>query len=148
MTGSTIRKLVIGSAVLVVSLPVLFFLTFAYVIRPVAYQGSSMLPAINDGDRMFIQLSFWKPERGDIVAFHYPLDPSKIYIKRIVGMPGEVVEIRDGQVRINGNTVEESYVDPRLNSYVPNTGSIQIAERHYYILGDNRDNSSDSRAWG
>jgi signal peptidase I len=111
-----------------------------------------MLPGIRDGDRLTVER--FGPEdkvevkRGDVIAFRYPADPSKYYLKRLIGMPGETVEIREGAVFINGSRLEEPYVDPKFNATRTSSAPVVIKEHYYYVLGDNRDASSDSRIWG
>lgn len=107
-----------------------------------------MEPALKDGDRIFIDRNIDKLQRGDIVAFHYPIDPTKSYLKRIVGLPGEVVEIRDGKVLVNGTALDEPYVTPANNRALPGRKEIRLPNDTYYVVGDNRDNSNDSRMWG
>jgi signal peptidase I len=87
-------------------------------------------------------------QRGDIIAFRYPQDPSKGYIKRLIGMPGDTVEIRAGEVWVNGVKLTEPYLDPNLNLSRRSLPPVRIPQESYYVLGDNRDNSSDSRIWG
>lgn len=87
-------------------------------------------------------------ERGEIILFRYPIDPEKRYIKRVVGLPRERLDIKDGRVFVNGQLVEESYVDPDNNRQSDISESILIPADHYFVMGDNRDNSSDSRVWG
>jgi signal peptidase I len=80
-----------------------------------------------------------------VVVFRFPLDPSRDFIKRIIGVPGDTVEVRDGTVFINGNALQEDYVQATANyTYAPKT----VPEGHYFVLGDNRRNSFDSHAWG
>jgi len=117
-------------------------------VRPVVFQGTSMLPAINDGDRLLITKEIEPIRRGDIVQFKYPRDPSKFYIKRVVGLPNEVIEIRDGVVLIDGLRLPEEYVHPEYNATKANFSPKRIDESEYFVMGDNRDNSSDSRYWG
>ncbi len=111
-------------------------------------RGSSMTPGIHDGDRILIdQLSyvFSDVERGDIVVLRYPLDPSVDYIKRIVGLPGDEVVLAGGALWVNGERVEEDYVaegDPYTHSFV------RVKPGHFFVLGDNRLHSSDSREFG
>jgi len=119
----------------------------AVVPQPVKVEGVAMLPALRDGDRIFIDRNFDKLERGDIVIFYFPMDQRKSYIKRIIGLPDETVEIREGKVFINGTQLDEPYVDPQLA-----TSHRSLEERlstdQFFVMGDNRDNSSDSRFWG
>lgn len=87
-------------------------------------------------------------KRGDIVIFLFPENQSKSYIKRIVGLPGETIEIKDGKVLINEILIEEPYLNPDYVSEDTMPAPVTIAPDHYFVLGDNRRNSSDSRYWG
>lgn len=118
----------------------------------IVFHGTSMEPNIHDGDRLNVErfdrgVKF-EVKRGDIIAFRYPEDTSKFYIKRLIGLPNETVEIRDGAAFINGSKLEESYVDPKRNQVNIPRPPILVKEHYYYVLGDNRDASSDSRSWG
>lgn len=115
---------------------------------PVKVEGEAMMPALDDGDRIIIERNPGKLERGDIVLFLYPDDPVKSYIKRIVGLPNETVEIRDGKVFINGQPLAEPYIDARLDQSQRSLDAIKLDADSYFVIGDNRDNSSDSRFWG
>lgn len=86
--------------------------------------------------------------RGDIIAFWYPADTSKYYIKRIVALPGETVEILNGEVLVNGARLPEPYVAAKFNTSLHRRAQVTVPPNAYYVLGDNRDNSSDSRQWG
>jgi len=116
--------------------------------QPVKVQGIAMEPALKDGDRILVDKNTDKLKRGDIVVFYFPLDRYKSYIKRVVALPGETVEIRDGKVLINGTNLDEPYVAPENNRVMSNREVIKVPENSFYVLGDNRDNSSDSRTWG
>jgi len=115
-----------------------------------------MLPRLHDGERIFVNKLIyydeyrWAPkiERGDIVVFWFPNDPSKSYIKRVMGLPGDTVEIHEGMVRVNGRDLEEKYLDPRLNLSHRSLTPVYVRPNYYFVMGDNRDNSSDSRIWG
>jgi signal peptidase I len=115
-------------------------------------QGTAMLPTIQDGQRLTLERfdrgAKFEVARGDIVAFWFPDDPSKSYIKRLVGMPGETVEIREGAVFINGRKLDEPYIDSMLNRHSGSRPPAFVKPHYYYVLGDNRDNASDSRIWG
>lgn len=115
---------------------------------PVKILGIAMEPALNDGDRVFITRNPAEFSRGDIVLFHSPDHQTVSYIKRIVGLPGETIEIRQGKVHINGRPLEEPYVDPLNNQALSDVKETRIPTGSYYVLGDNRDNSADSRIWG
>lgn len=117
-------------------------------VQPVRVEGIAMEPALKDGDRIFIDRNVDKLQRGEIVVFYYPNDPRKSYIKRIVGLPGETVEIRDGKVLVNGTAIEEPYVALANNQFMFAPKEIHLPDDAYYVVGDNRDNSSDSRTWG
>jgi signal peptidase I len=117
-------------------------------VKPIKVEGIAMEPALKNGDRLLVDRNVDKLERGDIVTFYYPADPSKSYIKRVVGLPGEAIEIRDGKVLINGNKLDEPYVASENNRVLSGRGEIKIPIDNYYVLGDNRDNSNDSRMWG
>jgi signal peptidase I len=132
------------------SFPILIFslLGSACAPQPVRVEGRAMLPNFNDGDRIIMNRSVGELKRGDVVSFLYPKDKSKWYIKRVIGLPGEKIEIRDGAVYIDGQVLDEPYLDRKYNqtrgTFAPRT----VPENHFYVLGDNRDNSSDSRYWG
>jgi signal peptidase I len=127
-------------------------LMVVFIVQPVKVEGTSMLPRLHDGERIFVNKLIYygvpKLERGDIVVFWYPNDPSKSYIKRVVGLPGETVEVREGRVLINGRVLEETYLDPQLNLSHMNHQPVLVKDHYYFVMGDNRDHSSDSRFWG
>jgi signal peptidase I len=128
----------------------LAFVVIVFLYQPVQVEGTSMMPRLYDHERIFINkfvYRFEPIERGDIVVFHYPLDPSKSYIKRVIGLPGEWVSIHEGSVEINGKPLAEHYVPPSYldhDSYPP----VYVELDHYYVLGDHRESSNDSRVWG
>ena len=127
-------------------------LTVVFIIQPVKVEGTSMLPRLHDGERIFVNklIYYGLPtlQRGDIVVFWFPNDPSKSYIKRVIGLPGETIEERDGHIYINGRELQEPYLDPQRTLKRENKPPIYVQEHYYYVMGDNRDNSSDSRYWG
>jgi signal peptidase I len=131
-------------------------LVVVFIVQPVKVEGTSMLPRLHDGERIFVNKLIyydeyrWAPkiERGDIVVFWFPDDPSKSYIKRVIGMPGETVEVRESTVFINGAILEEKYLDPTENTSPRSQPPVQVKPNYYFVMGDNRDNSSDSRIWG
>ena len=111
-------------------------------------EGYSMEPNLHDGQFLIInKVDYYlhPPERGDVIVFHSPANPRKDFIKRVIGLPGEEVEIREGQVLVNGVGLEETYIAQTSNR---SWGPEVVGESEYFVLGDNRTNSSDSRSWG
>jgi len=136
---------------------VVFILFGVFVAQPVVVEGTSMVPQLHDGERLLVNkliyykfesVSWGHLERGDIVVFWFPNDPDKSYVKRVIGLPGEIVEIRSGRVYIDGTELTESYLDTEHNKSMPTFGAKKVEPHHYFVMGDNRDNSSDSRYWG
>lgn len=125
---------------------------FLFGARTVKFQGTSMLPSIKDGDVLMVvglnSESRRQLNRGDIVVFKFPLDPTKSYIKRLIGLPGDRIEIINGETWLNDSKLTESYLDRRLNLSARSQPLITVPARAYFVMGDNRDNSSDSRIWG
>lgn len=123
-----------------------------FIYQPVRVEGTSMMPALRDHERIFInkftyRFGFGNIERGDMVVFWFPLDPSKSYIKRVIGLPGDVVEIDQGVVIVNGRRLEEDYVPEAYRDYQSRPPE-RVLPGHYYVLGDHRSSSDDSRSWG
>jgi signal peptidase I len=131
----------VGTAIMIV--------VFLY--QPVKVEGTSMLPELRDQERIFVNKFVYRIEeinRKDIVVFWYPKDPSKSYIKRIIGMPGDTVEIKDGVVYLNNKRLKEPYIDPKFIDRSRSYGPVFVEPGHYYVLGDHRNQSNDSRNWG
>lgn len=116
--------------------------------RTVRVEGMAMLPTIKDGERLIINTSHYELKRGDIVLHLYPKDQTKSFIKRIIGLPNETIEIKAGKVFIDGKELEENYLDQTYNQSQTNLTARKIETDSYFVMGDNRDNSSDSRVWG
>lgn len=136
---------------------VVFILFGVFVAQPVVVEGTSMLPQLRDGERLLVNklvyydiksVSWGHIERGDIVVFWFPNDPDKSFVKRVIGLPGEIVEIRAGKVLINNKELNEEYLTDEFNQTLPSFDAQRVDNHHYFVLGDNRDNSSDSRYWG
>ncbi len=153
MSKSTVKEIISWAAVLVLAF-VLGHCLNNYVIMKAEIPSGSMENTLKIGDRVFgfrLAYLFSYPERGDVVMFDFPDDESKLYVKRVIGLPGEVVEIIDGKVYIwqdelgnDKKLLEEEYLKE-----VP-TGSFgpyHVPEGHYFMLGDNRNVSADSRKW-
>ena len=141
-----ITKIVVLALIIV--LPIRYFL-----FQPFFVNGQSMEPNFEDGDYLIVdELSYrlGEPQRGDVIVFNYPNDPSERYIKRIIGLPGETLEIINGKIYIIENG---DYKELNESSYLPSiytSGNMEVTlgDNEYFVLGDNRPASSDSRRWG
>lgn len=132
-------------------------LIVVFIVQPVRVEGQSMMPKLYDQDRIFVNkfiypLREWLGDRepikrGDIVVLLFPDDPSKSYIKRVVGLPGEKIQIENGRLYVDGNLIDEPYLNTDYVSF-DEEGPTEVKAHHYFVMGDNRRNSSDSRAWG
>jgi len=125
-----------------------FIIIFLY--QPVKVEGVSMMPGLDDQERIFVNkfVYRWEPiQRGDIVVFRYPRDTSKSYIKRVIGVAGDHVRIEDGQVYVNGEALTEDYV-PSEYADDRSYPEVVVPPRSFYVLGDHRTMSSDSREFG
>lgn len=123
-----------------------------FVYQPVKVEGTSMMPTLTDQERIFVNKFFYRfglgeIQRSDLVVFFYPNDPEKSYIKRVIGLPGDVVEITRGTVQVNGRTLREDYVPPEYRDY-SSMPPRKVPADHYFVLGDRRISSNDSRNWG
>ncbi|MCZ2147009.1 MAG: signal peptidase I [Bryobacterales bacterium] len=144
MTLSWLRDLMLS---VVIAIVVILFLY-----QPVKVEGTSMMPSLVDQERIFINKFVYKfgigdIQRGDMIVFHFPADPSKSYIKRVIGLPGDTIAVEDGVVYVNGKRLDETYVpdEYRDRQSIP---LLRVPAEHYYVLGDHRTSSNDSRAWG
>lgn len=124
-----------------------------FIAQPFVVSGESMFSTFNDGEYLIVdEISYLlgDPNRGDVVIFRYPKDTKRFFIKRIIGMPNEEVKINNGKVTIinkenpEGFTLDEPYIEEEFNT----TGSFKTGSGEYFVLGDNRNRSSDSRVWG
>jgi signal peptidase I len=140
---------IVAIALLIV-IPIRYF-----IFQPFYVKGESMEPNFSDGDYLIIDeisYRFKVPERGEVIVFRYPNDPAQRYIKRIIGLPGETIEIEQGQVMIYDEEGEGGFLEEL--AYLPSStltaGDIRVVldENEYFVLGDNRAASADSRRWG
>ena len=147
--STTVKKEVISWVKTILLAAVLAGLVNSFLIVNAEVPTGSMENTIMPGDRLIgNRLAFLKdtPERGDVVIFHYPDDEEELYVKRVIGLPGEVVEIKDGKVYIDGSPtpLDDSFIPEKMiGSYGPYT----VPENSYFMLGDNRNDSKDSRSW-
>jgi signal peptidase I len=142
------NKSTLRETVETVLLTLLIFLAIRTLIQNFRIEGVSMEPNLHDGQYLIVnKLVYYlhPPERGDIVVFHYPRNPRRDFIKRVIGLPGERVEVRGGRIFINDEELGEPYALHTGNyAWGPQT----LAEDQYFVLGDNRNSSSDSHSWG
>lgn len=141
--GNAARELV---ETVLLTLVIFFMIRFA--IENYRIEGYSMEPNFHDGQFLLvskIQYLLAPPQRGDVIIFRYPLNPKKNFIKRVIGLPGEKVEIRAGKVFVNGVRIQEAYP---FNFADYDYGPITVGAEEYFVLGDNRPESSDSHSWG
>lgn len=140
----------------------------AWVVKPYRIPSGSMLDTLRPGDRVLVNRVVYhlrEPERGDVIVFRYPQDPDVVFIKRVVGVPGDLLEARDGRLYVNGKAAAEPYVHRTGGRLDPTVAQAAIAgsTTHdpwslaqpyrvpagtYFVMGDNRTDSDDSRDWG
>ncbi len=140
--GLWMRDLVISAGISV--------LIILFLYQPVRVEGTSMLPRLEDHDRLFINKFVYhitSIDRGDVVVFHYPRDPEKSYIKRVIAGPGDTLRIDHGQVWVNGKALPENYV-PEMYRDTRSYAQTVIPDDSYFVMGDHRSISSDSREFG
>jgi signal peptidase I len=121
-----------------------------FVVQPVKVEGTSMQPQLVDQERIFVNRFIYRfkdVQRGDIVVFWFPKDRTKSFIKRVVGIPGDEVEIRRGTVYVNGTKISEPYLKPEFQDHKSFRKTI-VPSGQYFVLGDHRNSSNDSRSWG
>src|ERR1035441_8845624 len=141
---SWVRDLAFSVLIAVVSI--------VFIYQPVKVEGTSMMPGLTDQERIFInkftyRFGLGSIERGDTVVFEFPGDTSKSYIKRVIGLPGDHVRIERGQVYVNDHSLAEDYVEPDYRDDV-SMREMQVKPDEFFVLGDHRNSSSDSRVWG
>jgi len=131
---------------------VLAIVAILFLYQPVKVEGTSMMPSLDDQERIFInkfvyRFHFESIDRGDTVVFWFPRDPTKSYIKRVIGVPGDHVEVDRGMVMVNGQALVENYVPAEYRDQSDMPEQI-VAPDEYFVLGDHRSSSNDSRSWG
>lgn len=144
----SLKREIISTILYLLVVVALTFLFVRYVGQRTHVNGSSMNVTLEDGDNLIvdkISYRFKDPERFDIIVFPYQYKEDTYYIKRIIGLPGETVQVIDGMVYINGELLDESYGKEVMNSAGVALNPIELGEDEYFVLGDNRNNSSDSR---
>jgi len=133
---------------LIIVIPIRMFIA-----QPFVVSGESMFPTFNNGEYLIVdEISYilGAPHRGDVIIFHYPLDTKRYFIKRVIGMPNEEIQINNGKITIinkenpNGFVLNEPYIDEPFDT----TATYKTGDNEYFVMGDNRNRSSDSRTWG
>ena len=128
-------------------LATLIFLGINGLSARIRVDGSSMEPSLHTGEFVVVNKFAYRlgqPRLGDVVVFHFPGDPGQEYIKRVIGVPGDTVEVENGQVSVNGKRIVEPYIAAQPDYQ----GSWIVPQESLFVLGDNRNNSSDSHSWG
>ncbi|MDO8561040.1 MAG: signal peptidase I [bacterium] len=142
-----VKFLLIASAI---ALPIRYFIAQPFIVK-----GASMVPTFENGQYLIVDEATYflrQPARGEVIVFRYPLDQRQFFIKRIIGLPGETVEVKDGKVKIdlpNGRgemVLDEPYLPKDLRT--DGNTKVALGIEDYFVLGDNRSQSSDSRMWG
>ena len=144
----TIQSILIAASV--------FLVIYIFLFRPFEVNGQSMFPNFHDKEYVLtnlITLRFGAPVHGDVIVFKAPPDPDKDFIKRIIGLPGDTVMVKDGSVYVNGSLLDESsYLSSDVKTYggafLRDGDTITVPPDNYFVMGDNRPYSSDSREWG
>jgi signal peptidase I len=131
---------------------ILALVVILFLYQPVKVEGTSMMPSLVDQERVFInkfvyRFGLEKISRGDTVVFWFPGDPTKSYIKRVIGLPGDTVEVKNGVVFLNGKALSEPYVPEQFRDHM-SFPATHVPPGQYYVLGDHRSSSNDSRHWG
>ena len=155
-----------------VLLALLIFLVLQFSVQNFRVEGSSMQPTLTEGQYLLVNkivylrvaneslasllpwvesaddrslFAFHQPEHGEVIIFHFPRDPSRDFVKRVIGVPGDVIEIQQGTVSVNGIALDEPYITQHDNRTI---GLLEVQPDSFYVLGDNRRASNDSRDWG
>ena len=152
------RRLLIDSILSVIIALAVAFLIRTFLFEFAFVKGRSMMPTLQNGEMLFVSTLAYRtgdPQRFDVVICHYPGRMMKHFkriplnfVKRVIGLPGETVEIIEGVVHINGEPLEEPFLHPRYHKFRTNREAITLGPDEYYVMGDNRDNSNDSRRIG
>jgi len=141
-------KALLREIALTLILAIVIFLILQFTVQSFEIWGQCMEPNFYQGERLLVNKAvyhFTDPKRGDVIILHPPPEPSKSYIKRIIALPGDSIEVKEGAVYINGTKLDETYIkEPPAYTLTERT----IPDNEYFVLGDNRNNSYDSYDWG
>ena len=133
----------------------IFLFVYLLILQPHKIKGASMHPNFPDGEYLLtdkVTYRFGDPKRGDVIVFKAPINEEEEFIKRIIGLPGEEVSLRNSKIYINSKSIEESYIAGNVitsgGNFLDEGLTVKVPEGEYFVLGDNRPHSSDSRSWG
>lgn len=127
------------------------FISYQFLARPFLVLGASMEPNFHNGNYLIVDVisyRFGEPQRGDVIIFRYPGDLTTFYIKRIIGLPGDTVSFSGNRIIVNGESLEEGYLPPDIATETPTKTEFYLGSDEYFVMGDNRVASYDSRNWG
>lgn len=142
------RARLIREVVETIALTLLIFIAIRFAVQSFRVDGPSMEPGLHTDEFVLVNqvaYLFSAPQRGDVIVFHYPLDTSKDFIKRIIGLPGDTVQTTSSKVIVDGQVIHEPYISQPFNFV---SQAWKLGPNQYFVMGDNRDNSLDSRTWG
>jgi signal peptidase I len=131
-----------------IALTLIIFLVIRFAAQSFRVDGESMEPGLHTDEFVIVDKMsylFQSPQRGDVIVFHYPVDPSKDFIKRVIGLPGDTIRITGSSVIVDGQTLHEPYISLPFNF---ENKTLKLGSDQFFVMGDNRDNSLDSRSWG
>ena len=145
---SETRTRLIRELIETIAFTLLIFLLIRFAAQSFRVDGMSMEPGLHTDEYVLVNkvaYLFHEPQRGDVIVFHYPLDTTKDFIKRIIGIPGDTIQTTSNEVIINGKILNEPYISTPFNF---DTNTWKLGPGEFFVMGDNRDNSLDSRTWG
>lgn len=155
MAGTKAAAFILDLLQTVVLAFAIFLIVYLFLVQPHQVRGESMYPNFDDKEYLLtnkLSYRFGQPARGDIVIFAAPPEPTEDYIKRIIGLPKDKVDIRENKVYVNGEPLKEDYLPQGVvtspGPFMPEGKEITVGDNEYIVFGDNRSNSSDSRRWG
>lgn len=134
----------------------IFVVVYRFLFQPHQVKGNSMYDNFHDGEYLLtdkVAFRFREPKRGEVIVFKAPQNEEYDYIKRIIGLPGDKIKVAQGQIYLNGESLNEAgYLDPRIKTnpghFAKEGQTLTVSSQEYFVVGDNRNNSSDSREWG
>ena len=154
-SGQSLKTHVIDFIQSVVVIGAIFALIYLFIAQPHKVSGNSMVPTFHNGDYILtdkVTYRFTNPQRGDIIVLKNPRNENQDFIKRVVAFPGDSIKVEDGQLYINDLLVQELYLTPNTQTnpgnFLQDSRKVKVGPNQFFVFGDNRDASSDSREWG